>query len=522
MREYLLSQEEMQRYDKNTVDKIGMPAQVLMERSANAVVRYILNEFPNNKKSILVVAGNGNNGGDGVAIARILMEYNYNVVLLIAVDEDEYSPVIKTQTDIAKMYEVPIIHELDNREYDIIVDALFGIGLNRNIAGDYSRLIKKLNSKRGYKISVDIPSGIDCNTGEVLGTAFIADTTVTFGFYKRGQFLNDGPSHTGYLVKTNIGINEHAFFKKEPEMFMYMYDDNHNGKIDIGRNPMGNKGSFGKVLLIAGREDMSGACVLAAKAALRSGCGMVALLTEEANRNIMIAALPECIVHTYKDTSDIAEAFAKGEEWADAIAVGPGISTDDIGLSLVKHAIFKSKKPLIIDADAINILSRNKRLKAQFVDLQGNADTRRTVIFTPHVKEFARLSEKSMEEIKDNKATICQSFSRQYHSIIALKDAYTVVCEDNNVYINIISNDAMATAGSGDVLTGLMCSLLSQYIKKDTFIEAPEAPKSDAAFLSAIMAVFVHSRSGLKASEMNGRSYMIASDVIEKFSEVLV
>lgn len=522
MKEYLLSKKEMMMYDNNAINKMNMPQQVLMERAAVVVVNYVLDNFSSRNKQILVVCGNGNNGADGVATGRILKEYGYNVEILITVDEEDYSDSIKTQIKIAALYEIPILHELSNKEYDIIIDALFGIGLNRTIAGDYSGLIKKLNKKHGYKISVDIPSGIDCDTGEILGTAFVADTTVTFGFYKRGLYLREGPRHCGTIVRRNIGLNQYCFFGKKPEMFMYIYDDEHNQKIDIGRNPEGNKGSFGKVLLIAGREDMSGACVLAAKSALRSGCGMVSVITEEANRAVMIAALPECIVHTYKEKADIDKAFAEAEAWADVIAVGPGIGTDDIGLKLLKLSIFNSQKPLIIDADAINILARNKRLKIQLLDRQGNEETRRPIIFTPHIKEFARLSEKEMEDIKADKAAVCQFFSRQFHCILALKDAYTVVCENDNIYINIICNDAMATAGSGDVLTGLMASFLSQYVKKDHIIENPLAESKDFPFYAATMSVFVHSRAGLKASEMNGRSYMIASDVIEKYGEVLV
>lgn len=522
MREYLLSKEEIVRYDNNTIEKQGMNQDVLIERAAVTVAMYVLEQFPNNNKQILVVAGNGNNGADGVATARILKEYGYDVELLIPIDADEYRPSLAAQVRIAQSYDIDISTELGNKEYDIIIDALFGVGLNRTIAGDYSGLIKKLNKKHGYKISVDIPSGIDCDTGEVLGSAFVADTTVTFGFYKRGQFLNEGPKHCGTLIKRNVGINEYCFYDTKPEMFMYHIDEDCSSKIDIGRNPQGNKGSFGKVLIIAGREDMSGACILAVKSALRSGCGMVAVLTEEANRNLMIAALPETIVHTYKDSSEIDAAFEEAEKWCDCIAIGPGIGTDDIGTKLLQCALDKSNKPMIIDADAINILSRNKRMKITLLDKQGNADTIRPIIFTPHIKEFARISQKTIEEILNNRTGICQFFSRQFHCILVLKDAYTYVCQNDNIYINTIANDALATAGSGDVLTGLMASFLSQYLKKDTLIENSDAKVGEFPYYAAVMSVFIHSMAGQKAAEMNGRSYMIASDVIEKYGEILV
>ncbi len=522
MKEFLLSKEEMKRYDQNTMDKHGISEECLIERAACSVVNYVLEQFPKKQKSILVVCGNGNNGADGIATGRILKEYDYMVDLLIPVDESDYSENVAHQVNIAKQYGITIKQELDNKEYDIIIDSLFGIGLNRSIAGDYSSLIKKLNQKRGYKISVDIPSGIDCNTGKVLGTAFVADTTVTFGFYKRGQFLNDGSRHTGMLVKKNVGINNYCFYDNKPEMFMYLDDEDRADKIDLGRNPEGNKGTFGKVLIIAGREDMSGACILAAKSALRSGCGMVSVITEEANRAILIAALPEAIVHTYKEASDIEKIFTEANNWCDCIAVGSGIGTDDIATELLKKCIFNSDKPLIIDADAINILSRNKRLKVMLLDRQGNDDTRRPIIFTPHIKEFARLSEKNIDDIVNNKTGVCQFFSKQFHSILVLKDSYTVVCENDNIFINTVANDALATAGSGDVLTGLAASFLSQYLKKDNIVEVPEATKDTFPFYSAVMAVYIHSMAGQKAAEMNGRSYMIASDVIEKYGEILV
>ena len=521
MKEYILTREEIKRYEDNAMNVLGLKQEVLMERAAVAILNYILEQFPNKNRNIIVVCGMGNNGADGIATARLLKEYGYNSFIYLCGDQTKCSEVYKNQLNIASYYAIPIVDNL-NDEYDIIIDAIFGFGLNRPIEGDIAEVINKLNSKRGYKISIDIPSGIECDTGNVLGTAFNADTTVTFGFYKRGHYLRDGLVHSGTIVKRNIGINEYCFMDRKPEMFMYIYDDSHTSRIDIGRNEMGNKGSFGKVLIIAGREDMSGACVLAAKSALRSGCGMVAVLTEESNRTILISALPECIVYSYKDESEIDTVFAQAEKWADVIAVGPGIGVDNIGLKLTKLSIFNSNKPLIVDADAINILARNKRLKIQLLDRLGNSDTHRTLIFTPHIKEFARLSEKPMEKIISDKAGVCQFFSRQFHCVLALKDAYTVVCENDNIYINIISNDAMATAGSGDVLTGLMASIISQYIKRDNILEHPNATKEDFPFFGAVMSVFIHSRAGLKAAEMNGRSYMIASDVIEKFGEVLI
>ncbi len=522
MKEYILSKEEMQRYDRNTMELLGMSQEVLMERAASTVVSYIMEQFPNRKRTILVVSGNGKNGGDGIAVGRILKEYGYSVDICIPIDEEEYSLGVAHQIKLAKNYEIEVYKELPCKEYDIILDAIFGIGLNRDIEGIYKELIRKLNRKRGYKISVDIPSGINCDTGKVMGIAFEADTTVTFGFYKKGHFLNQGPKHSGTLVRHNVGINQYSFFGQVPDMFMYFGNEDSNNKIDIGRDSAGNKGTFGKVLVLAGREDMSGACVLAAKSALRSGCGMVSVITEEANRGILLAALPEAIVHTYSDPEEIHGLFVEGEKWCDCVAVGPGIGTDDVGQRLLDECITNSRKPLIVDADAINILGRNKKLRERLLELQSNEDSARKLIFTPHIKEFSRLSGKSVSEIKADRSTISREFAKEYNCILVLKDSYTIVTDGKEIFINVIANDAMATAGSGDVLTGIVASFVSQYMKKDKLVEDPKAEPESFIFYAAAMAVYIHSLAGLKSSEMNGRSYMIASDIIEKYGEILV
>ncbi|MCR4651808.1 MAG: NAD(P)H-hydrate dehydratase [Lachnospiraceae bacterium] len=519
MKEYLLSKEEMALYDRNTTEKLGISKEVLIERAALAVVEYICDEFTVDNKRILVAAGFGNNGADGFAIARILKEFGFYVEIFSPVQFHEYRADAAKQVYLCRRYMIDIHEELPNDNYDIYIDALFGIGLNRDIDDRFAGIINALNRKRGYKISVDIPSGIDSNTGEVLGTAFMADTTVTFGFYKRGLFLNKGPEYAGTIVKKYVGINQYSFDDKMPDMFMYLRSAD---KIDVGRNNFGNKGTFGKVLIIAGREDMSGACVLAAKSALRSGCGMVSVITEDANKAILLAALPEVIIHTYRSEDDIDAIFEEAEHWCDVVAIGPGIGTDRIAIELLKRCILKSNKPLCIDADAINIIARNRMLKATLLDKQGNADTFRPVIMTPHIKEFARISGKTVPEVIADGTSLAKMIAKQFRAVVVLKDAYSLVVGEDKIYINVYANDAMATAGSGDVLLGLLASFMSQYIHNSSIMEAPEADHSQYPFYAAAMTVYVHSLAGLKASEMNGRSYMIASDIVEKYGEILV
>jgi len=518
MKEYLLTREEMGRYDSNTINILGIPTYVLMERAADSLARFITCEFADRSLRILVCCGNGNNGGDGVAIARILKEYGYNPDIYITVAPDRYCESVRFQTGVAGHLGITPLDTVDAGCYDLIVDALFGIGLNRDITGDTGKLIDDINKATAKRISVDIPSGIDSNTGSVRGTAVKADVTVTFGFYKRGQFLGDGPLYCGRLIKTCIGIGEHSFLGNPPLMYTYMKDGN---KIDLYRDPMGNKGSFGKVLIIAGRSGMSGACILAAGSALRSGCGMVAVLTEECNRSDIIRALPECIVHTYNGSSDIADTLISAASWADAVAIGPGIGTDKISEELVKCLIDNVDKPLIIDADAINVLSGNAKLQTRLLDMQHSDDTVRSIIFTPHLKEFERISGMSVSDIRDDRVKTSTEFADRFKSCIVLKDAYTTVSDGSSIYLNIYNNDAMATAGSGDVLTGLTASIVAQYVKKkDT--ELTDLRKPYSCYSAAAMAVYIHSMAGLKAAEELGHSAMIAGDVIDRYYEVIV
>lgn len=515
-KEYLVTASEMRQYDDNTINKMEIPQMVLMERAAYAVAQEVFTFLQTTKKdaqeaSILVIAGSGNNGADAVAAGRILKEYGCRVEVLVQADKPK--ECLEKQKEIALLYQIPLHTKLPEQEYDIIIDGLFGVGLNRVVTGDKLQLIQKINEKDAYKISVDIPSGVDASTGEILGDAIKADITVTFGFHKRGLYLNEGYKYAGIIKKARIGINELSFYGTYPEMFTYDSNGKHSNQIDLERNPNGNKGTFGKIFLLTGRNEMSGASILSAISALRSGCGMVCAVTEEKNAYVLRNTVPEAIVYAYQNKEEILEKTKQAINWCDVIAAGPGMGTDELAKTSLQEIIKTDKKTLILDADALTILSENKELMDCLIARQQNENSRGTVIFTPHMKEFSRLIHKDLDEIVINRLSICRDFAKYTQGIVVLKDAKTIVCDsDHPIYLNTTGNDAMATAGSGDVLTGLIASITAQMQKTHT---------DKSAFEAVCMSVYLHGRAGELASKKTSHSFCIASDLIEQYYNIL-
>lgn len=450
---YVVTAEEMRRYDTNTIERIGVPGMVLMERAAlaarDAVIKVCKSkEMLSNNCSVLVMAGTGNNGGDGLALARLLAEGTFRVTVWCVGDNTKASEQWLQQRKILEFYDVCFCDVAPEDEYTILIDALFGVGLSREITGVYKQAIETFNNLHGYKIALDVPSGICSDSGKRLGDAVQANETVTFAFAKRGLYLQPGCECSGKLTIADIGIDEHAFMEEPPEMFCLDDPKQWLPKRDV----WGNKGTFGKVLLIAGSNGMAGAAVLAARAAYRSGAGMVKVLTDESNREILQTSVPEAMYGTYDELADSLK-------WANVIAIGPGIGKSKEAEGCLEKVIKSSNKPLLIDADGLNLLAENKSL-VKTLSIQND----RAVVLTPHVGELARLTGLSITCLKDNLWEYGLKLSEQLHAIVVAKDARTYVCEENEpVYINIYGNNGMATAGSGDVLAGVIAGLMGQY-----------------------------------------------------------
>lgn len=521
-KKYLVTADEMKQYDQNTIRRNHIPQLVLMERAAMAVAYHAMQYLQGDRKNILIAAGNGNNGADAVAAGRILCEYGYRVFVYLVSDERRRNEVLAEQLSMIGQYDICIADTIPDKEYSLMIDGIFGIGLNREITGIYYDAVSQLNQMAGYKISVDIPSGISATDGSVLGTAVKADLTVTFGFLKRGLLMGSGRKYSKKVVLEKMGIDETAFYGTIPGMFTY-YDNRTDQKIDLLRKPDGNKGDFGKIAIIAGNRESAGAALLCACSAFRSGCGMVELVTDAKHQNAFIKALPEIIFSGYateEKPGDSNRKIKQASDWADVVAVGPAIGTGEAGLNIMKQ-VLRAEKPLVMDADAITLLAKQETLAKQLTDRQMENSKERGLIFTPHLKELSVLSGKSMAETKADILGTAQMIAKKYRAVVIAKDAVTIVCDwEGRAYASDAGSDAMATAGSGDVLTGITASIVAQYLKKDSIPYEKEG-KSGILFYAGCMAVYIHGRAGSDAGKRLGNSYAVAGDIIESYRNVL-
>ncbi len=299
----------MKEYDAGTIAKTDVTALVLIERAARGVVEAIVNR-PLETRRILGDCGLGNNGGDGFCVARLLFQRGYDVTVVCPWEEEKASPQTRIQRQRAMTLGIPMVEQVPHEEFTLIVDAIFGIGLSREIRGFWQNQISLLNEMTAFKVAVDIPSGICTDTGQDLGCAFRADLTVTFAYEKIGMVLFPGFTYCGEVVVKDIGISAELAEAQAPWCYTLEPADL---SLLPARSEYSNKGTYGKVLVVAGRKNMAGAAFFSAKAAAKSGCGMVSVFTEEANRVILQQLMPEAILETYEPLPEVAGEFLTGE-----------------------------------------------------------------------------------------------------------------------------------------------------------------------------------------------------------------
>lgn len=499
--EYLLNSAEMRQCDARTSTFFGIPSPVLMERAALACVQSLCD--PQNAfllTSVLVVCGSGNNGGDGFAVARLLHERGINAEILFAGREEKLTQDAALQKKICENYGIPIKKEADFQTCTCIVDAMFGIGLSRELTGEYRRLAEQINESKAKVLAVDIPSGVSADNGHILGAAVRADVTVTFAFRKLGHVLYPGAAYCGKVLCAQIGITRESL-TEEPKICAIAEE------ILSGlprRSADSNKGTYGKALMAAGTLDMCGAAALSAQAAYRTGTGLVRILTEDCNRVPLQTLLPEAILTTLNTNPDMAEPSlldrerAKSAmEWASAVCIGPGYGTAGWKKFLLEELLLNVHAPLVLDADALNLISADpERLKKIPVP----------VIITPHPGEMARLLHCSVKEIVSDPVNVCRNFAGTYHVICVLKGARTVISDGERVWINENGNDGMATGGSGDVLAGMITGLLAQ---------------GGEPLHMALLGVCLHGLAGDAARSLKGERGMLAGDICTALADVL-
>ncbi|OCG06498.1 hypothetical protein A9G13_09470 [Gilliamella sp. wkB178] len=491
--QYLVTSSEMKHYDTYTSQKVGIPSLVLMERAALAVIEQ-LNTGQFNLRKVAVVCGYGNNGGDGVAVARLLKLKQIDVTIYFVGNPDHCSPETIQQIKIAQHYEVPITTSLSDSftDYTTIIDAIFGIGLERAISGDFYHIIQLINQSEVDVLSIDVPSGISADTGKILGIAVKAKQTVTFAYKKIGLVLYPGTDFAGYVHIADIGI----YADELPNC--YTYTDDKLINLLPNRNNYSNKGSFGKVLVIAGSENISGAAFLAAKAAYRTGAGLVRIYTPECNRNILLNQLPEALLTPYITNQIDKAQLDEVINWASVIVIGPGMGVSDNTHKILSTVLKQAKIPVIIDADGLNTLAQDLKLLTQ---------TESTVIVTPHLGEMARLTNKAITDIAENLIENAQAFAEQFEVICVMKDARTIVATPyKKTYINQSGNNGMATGGTGDVLTGIMAGLMAQHL---------------SPIQSTPVSVYLHGLAGDVTAKKLNKYSLLASDIITSLTNIL-
>lgn len=505
---YIVNREEMQAIDAYSIEEIGIPSMVLMERAAMAVTQVIMDYIEElelmDRAQVLVVTEGGNNGGDGLAVARMLRELGCQVAVYQIGSVKQPSEQYQQQKQILERLGIPVskvtaeaMEEWKQPRYDVIVDAIFGVGLHRELVTPHKEIVEILNQLGGLKCAVDIPTGLDSSSGKVLGTAFRADVTVTFGYEKTGQWIGKGPEYCGDLLVADIGFPQKAITEKPPICYCYESEDlNRLPK----RSQGGNKGTFGKVTIVAGSETVCGAAVLSAKGAYRTGCGLVEVVTHVNNRETIQQMLPEALLNVYSNRSEAIAAIQNSIEWADVMVIGPGIGTDETGIELTREAL-TSDCPLIVDADAITILSRQD----EWWKLRKSEELQ--MVLTPHMKEMERISQIPMNQLKE-RPWDCAAQLSKLGAVCVLKDAKTVVTEpgETGCYMNQSGNNGMATGGSGDVLTGVIAALKAQGLSLGE---------------AARLGVYLHGLAGDWAAEQMGQYSMLASDLVEGIGKVL-
>lgn len=487
---------EMKAIDTYTIQELGIPSLVLMERAALSMVCRMKERIGRTDR-ILCVCGAGNNGGDGAAVARILFGQGYPAAIYMAGNPEKWTEETKKQIQIARNVGVPEYNELDLTHIKVLVDGLFGIGLSKNVREPYHTLIETVNQWRERREdrqvwAVDVPSGLSSDTGQPLGCVLKADYTVTFGYMKQGMILYPGRELAGKCFVEDIGFPEKSLEVHPAAGFTCHVQDFE--QLPDRKNDS-NKGTYGKILVIAGSKNMSGAAYFAGRAAYGAGAGLVRILTPEANRAILQGQLPQAMLSVWEETD--AVSLADMLAWADTLVIGPGIGTSEIMAQRLEAVFAGSRRPVVLDADGLNLLAEHKEW---YPLLTGRA------ILTPHMGEMARLTGRSIAELKADRAKAALDFAREHQLICVLKDSSTVVSDGKRLYFNQTGNHGMATGGSGDVLAGVIGGL---------------SGAGEELFKAAYMGVFLHGSAGDAAAARFGARGMTSVEIIEGLFEVL-
>ncbi|MBQ7419458.1 MAG: NAD(P)H-hydrate dehydratase [Prevotella sp.] len=485
---------QIKELDRYTIEHEPIPSIDLMERAAKALTRAITDMW-SNSVPVIVFAGPGNNGGDALAIARLLSEQGYQVSVYLfnisghlteecAVNKKRLteSKRIKSFVEVTQEFDPPVLEK-----GMLVVDGLFGSGLNKPLAGGFASLVKYINASHAEIVSIDVPSGLmtEDNTYNIRANIIHADVTLTLQHLKLAFLFPENQQFIGQLKVLDIRLSQEGIEKLEANYTVLEEAQVRN--MLLKRDPFAHKGQMGHALLIAGSYGMAGAAILATRACLRAGVGKVTVHTPKKNREILQMAVPEAVLQFDPEETIFSEAVET--EDFNAVGIGPGLGQSETTAVPLIAQLRRTTCPLVADADALNILANHRAWLQQLP---------KNIILTPHAKEFDRMEGHSADSYE--RLTKARHLAERLQGFVILKGRYTAIClPDGHVVFNPTGNAGMATAGSGDVLTGIITALLARGYK------TPDA---------CILGVYLHGLAGDLAARELGEESLIAEDIV--------
>lgn len=509
---HILTSEAMRDADRRTIQEIGVPASVLMENAGRAVVRVMAARIEDLESlSIAIVCGKGGNGGDGLVVLRTLAGLGYDARAVVLAPFESLSGEALDNLQSALKLGLPVESAGTSEAWsdalshvasaDVVVDALFGTGLTEAPRGTYQRVLEDVNDLDTFRVAIDVPSGLSSDSGRIPGVAFDADLTIALAAPKVCHFIPPASELCGEVEVVEIGIPPR--FLQSGLTRLETIDPAGLASALPRRRPRSHKGDYGHLLLVAGSVGKTGAAVMAAEAALRTGVGLVTVATPSSAIAMMAPRLPEAMWEPLPETDSGAlsiRALPRLRELLSdrqAMALGPGLGTEDETVSLVQEIVGASERPTVVDADGINSLARAPE----------KIPTGRALALTPHPGEAGRLLGLSAKDVESDRLQAVRRIAASAKAHVLLKGHRTLVSDPSgNVQVNLTGNAGMATGGTGDVLTGVLGALLAQGVDV-----------SEALPLGA----HLHGLAGDLAATEVGQTSLIATDLIRKLSEAL-
>ncbi len=508
----LVTREEMRELDRRTIEEIGILGLVLMENAGRGTAQIIKKRFGPEKKKVAIFCGRGNNGGDGLVVARYLKNWGWSVKVYLLSEKEKITGDAKVNLEVwlkmgGELKEILNEEELhlikeEIEKFDLIVDALLGTGLKDEVKGISKEAIHLINALGKPVIAIDVPSGIDATSGKVLGVAVKATLTATFGLPKIGLLIHPGLEYTGELFVVDISIPQ--VLVEEMNLKHTLLDPQEVDLSPLRPRPLDtHKTSYGHLLILAGSVGKTGAAAMAGEAALKMGTGLVTLGVPKSLNPILEVKLTEVMTYPLSDKEGVFSEEALKEvleilPGKTALAIGPGIGTDRGAKKLTLELLKLSRVPIVIDADGINCLVG---------ELEVLKSKKAPVILTPHPGEMARLLGITSKEVQSQRIELSREFAEKYGVILVLKGSRTVIAEPGGrVFINPTGNPGMASGGTGDILTGMIGGLLAQGMNP---LEA------------AKLGVYLHGLSGDLAKEERGEVCLVATDLLRYLPQAI-